>query len=908
MIRQKSHGLVVFLCVAALFLSCVSWAQSAPQFSVQQLRKAFVSPPDDARIMMRWWWFGPAVTHAELEREIRQMKDGGIGGFEIQPVYPQELDDASKDFRNLPYLSDGFLDAVRFANHKGRELGMRVDITLGSGWPYGGSYVPVTQASSRLRLVKTALQAGADSVALPHVANGESLVAAFLASGSPDRYDAARAEQVALPQAGYRLQVKPDPAQSRVVLFFLSSRTGQMVKRPAVDADGFVMDHMDKAAVENHLHAVADRLIQAFGDEPPYAVFSDSLEVYGADWTGDFLDQFRARRGYDLRPHLPALFADAGPDTASIRHDWGQTLTELVNERYLKPITAWAAQHKTRFRSQTYGFPPVTLSSNNLVDLAEGEGMHWRSFSTTRWASSANHVYGRDITSAETFTWLHSPSFRATPLDMKAEADRMFLEGVNQIVGHGWPYSPAVAGEPGWALYAAGVFNAHNPWWPAMPEIARYMQRVSFLMRQGEPANDVAVFLPTDDAWAGITPGKASVSEQMKRMMPALTAPILDAGFNFDYIDSEAVEARGIRYPVLILPRVDRISLAAYQKIEEYVKQGGKVIALGSTPAHAPGLLESKQVSPQIAQISERLFRAPSAPGRVAESEAALGALLKASCKPDMQLETPSPQIGFAHRRLPGADVYFVANTGNVPVRTAATFRSSHKQAEWWDAIAGSTAPVSRKIELALAPYESRVLVFHDGPVAAPAKLRTEERVLADLSHDWKVTFPGIKYSVQMPSLKSWTEDAATKFYSGEAVYEKDFALPAVSSGASVFLDFGEGTVVPEVPLRDGMRAFLESPIREAAVVIVNGKQAGYVWCPPYRVNITALLHPGSNHVEIRVGNLAINTLAGRDLPDYRLLNTRYGERFKPQNMEHLEPLPSGITGPVMIKVAGGKK
>jgi hypothetical protein len=170
------------------------------------------------------------------------------------------------------------------------------------------------------------------------------------------------------------------------------------------------------------------------------------------------------------------------------------------------------------------------------------------------------------------------------------------------------------------------------------------------------------------------------------------------------------------------------------------------------------------------------------------------------------------------------------------------------------------------------------------------------------------VTFPGIKYSVQMPSLKSWTEDAATKFYSGEAVYEKDFSLPAVSSGSSVFLDFGEGTVVPEAPLRNGMRAFLESPIREAAVVIVNGKQAGYVWYPPYRVNITALLHPGRNHVEIRVGNLAINTLAGRDLPNYRLLHTRYGERFTPQDMENLEPLPSGITGPVTIKVAGGKK
>ena len=131
------------------------------------------------------------------------------------------------------------------------------------------------------------------------------------------------------------------------VVFFISSRTGMMVKRPAVGAEGFVLDHYDQKATENHLHAVGDRLLEAFGDHPPYAIFSDSLEDYGSNWTGDLLEQFRQRRGYDLAPHLLALIADAGPETPAIRHDWSKTLTELTNERFLEPLHAWAQQHHT---------------------------------------------------------------------------------------------------------------------------------------------------------------------------------------------------------------------------------------------------------------------------------------------------------------------------------------------------------------------------------------------------------------------------------------------------------------------------------------------------------------------------------------------------------------------------------
>jgi hypothetical protein len=102
--------------------------------------------------MVRWWWFGPAVTKPELKKEMRLMKQGGIGGFEVQPTYPLELDNPAKGFRNLPYMSPEFLDMLRFTGEKAKELGLRMDLTLGSGWPFGGPHIPIELASPRLRV------------------------------------------------------------------------------------------------------------------------------------------------------------------------------------------------------------------------------------------------------------------------------------------------------------------------------------------------------------------------------------------------------------------------------------------------------------------------------------------------------------------------------------------------------------------------------------------------------------------------------------------------------------------------------------------------------------------------------------------------------------------------------------
>ena len=893
-------------------------------------------PPDDAKAMVRWWWFGPNVVKSQLEREMQAMKAGGFGGFEIQPVYPMELDDPARGIRNVPYLSPEFLDAVSFVNVKAHEQKLRVDMTLASGWPYGGPNVPVTEAASRMRVVPVAIPANAASHALPSVMSGERLVAVFIGAGTEKEYDATKLSLVDVKAAGTgRAAVEPS-SQARVAVYYIASRTGQQVKRAALGAEGFVLDHLSRTAIDHHLNTVAKPLLKAFGDKPPYAVFSDSLEVYGTDWTDDFLAEFQRRRGYDLKPHLPAVYSGQGPDAGALRRDWALTQTELVNERYLTPLNDWATAHRTQFRSQTYGEPAVSMSSNRLVALPEGEGPQFRSFSFTRLATSAGHLYNRPVVSAETWTWLNSPAFSATPLDMKVEADRMLLQGVNQFVGHGWPYTPPGAQEPGYAFYAAAVFNDHQPWWNVMPDVNAYLQRTSYLLRQGQSANQVAVLLPNDDVYAALKPAKVSLSAEMhKHVTPLLTEQILDAGHNFDYIDAESILALDIQHHVVVMPHVTRLAPEVLAKLHAYVRNGGKIIAVGSKPSLAPGYADAVRLTGKVAAISDMLF-ASSARVQFVRDDGAVGAALKKALVGDLRLASNQSDVGFIRRKLADGDIYFIANTSNREIRTTATLGHARRSAAWWDPQDGKVTPANVKpgFALTLAPYESRVLVLSDAaqaavpgvaagaggkPAASPASATaggtlaasaaaagpadaSASALLADLSRDWQLAFPGAQPQA-MPELRSWTDTPSQRFYSGEGVYTKDVNLPAAPAPRTrVTLDFGPGTPLestPKVPA--GMRAMLESPVREAAVVYINGQRAGSVWKPPYQLDVTPWLKAGSNRIEVRVANLALNGLAGQERPDYRLLSARYGQRFVPQDTHLIEPKPSGMLGPVRL-------
>ncbi len=910
--------------------------------ALADLRRQFVEPPDDARIMMRWWWFGPTVTKARLGREMRLMKEGGIGGFEIQPVYPVVLDDAAQGLVTHPFLSDAFLDDLRFTAGRAKELGLRVDMTIGSGWPYGGPQIGITQAAGTLRIERVPAPAGSMRVPVPDIRPGERLIAAFLAPSAPATSTKGLREASAIEDGVLRL---PDRAAgAREVLFFISSRTGQMVKRAAVGSEGFVLNHYDRAAVDHYLREVGDRLLAPFGDAPPYAVFCDSLEVYGSDWTDGFLEAFRAKRGYDLRPLLPALLLDAGPGTAGIRHDWGRTLTELLGERFYGPMQEWARRRHTKFRIQGYGIPPATISSNAAVDLPEGEGAQWRVLRASRWASSIGHLYDRPVISSETWTWLHSPAFMASPLDLKAEADAHFLQGINQLIGHGWPYTADGVAYPGWRFYAAGVYNEKNPWWIVMPDLSRYLQRLSWLLRQGRPVNDVAFYLPTADTWAQFVPGRIdSFIDMMSRALgPDIVPAVLDAGVNLDFVDdgvlgagAKVEQARlaigANRYRAVVLPNVQRMPIATLRLLEEFAKQGGQVFATRRLPAEEPGYMAAAADHAAVAAAAERLFRGASPAGVFVERDADLTVALRVRVAPDVAVSAGVGAVAAVHRRTDAADIYFVANTSNARQTLEATFRVASARAEAWNALTGEAVPVAVRpagavrgkgaagasregatVSLDLAPYESTVIVFPadtaGSRVRQPQTVRPPRQLPrpVDISAGWRVAFGPNGAPSEWAALRSWTEDPERLHFSGVATYEKSVDVPAamLGHGLSVRLDFGEPTPREIGQPRYGTQAWLDAPVRDAAVVFVNGTRAGSVWCPPYAIDVTPFLKPGPNSLRVDVANLAINHMAGRALPDYKLLNLRYGSRFDPQDMDKVKPVPAGLLGPIRLVAA----
>ena len=866
--------------------------------------------------MVRWWWFGSAVEKPEILRELQQMRADGIGGAELAFVYAEELDDPARNLKNLPFLSPEMLSAVTYAQSEGRKLGLRIDVTLCSGWPYGGPATTLEQAATRLRTMEVAIPAGTTGLPKFKLPEGESILSISIVNGEPKHWDATSTITLKPNEAN----TIPASSTPRTALFFIASKTRQQVKRAAVGAEGYVLDPFSHDAVANHLKSVGEPLVKAFGSTPPYAIFSDSLEAYGADWTPALPTEFLKRRGYDLLPHLPELVAGGTPAAEQVRHDWGQTLTELVNQNYLTQINNWAIAHHTKFRSQTYGEPAVTFSSQKLVALPEGEGPQWRQFSTLRWASSGNHVFGNNVTSGETFTWLHSPVFRATPLDMKAEADVDFIMGENQLIFHGWPYSaPQAAIQPGWSLYAAAVFNDHNPWHPVMPEVTNYITRISALLRQGQPANQVAILLPTDDAWAHFAPGKATATGELARLVsPELIGTILSAGYNIDFIDAEAINSLDIHYQSLVLPPTDRIPLQTLLKIGDFLDEGGKVIALG----HAPTSDAQGKTSPKFTDLAAQIT--------VVTDTEQLAVTLNRLVTPDLQLiQTAAATrdvVGFIRRHLPTTDIYFIANTSNHPVNTAATFTTSHRFAQQIDPDSTISTPASAIAQpIHLAPFESRIFIFSDTPTTTkplpPAAPATQ---LADLSTDWKINFTFTKQQIPAPTLTDWAASPATRNYSGEAVYTRDFPLTAAPT-APTYLEVEGGTPLvrpgseplaetnivrpAEVPLPNplvtrtgpGMRAWYDPPVREAALVFINGQRAGALWHPPYRLDVSKFLKPGQNHIEIHVYNTALNAWAALPPHDYKPLIAKYGDRFQMQDLDKVEPIPSGILGKIHL-------
>ena len=305
-----------------------------------------------------------------------------------------------------------------------------------------------------------------------------------------------------------------------------------------------------------------------------------------------------------------------------------------------------------------------------------------------------------------------------------------------------------------------------------------------------------------------------------------------------------------------------------------------------------------------MSRLSRQIF--DQSPSTLVADPSALAAALHQAVPPDFKPDRANDDVGFIRRKLADADIYFVANTANHPASMQATFATAHKFGQRWDADTGAAVSIGGPaIAFNLAPYESAIFVFSDEASQAIASPQPGA-LIADLSAGWKVTFTGTRKTISADVPADWESDPSTRFYSGEAVYARAFTLSKVPGGA-VFLQAEGGLPVikPDVIEGPGMRAWYDPPVREAAIVFINGHRVGSLWHPPYRLAVDAFLKQGQNQIVIKVYNTAMNAWAALPPHNYKPLIEKYGDRFQMQDLDQLKPVASGLLG--TIHLVGGE-
>ena len=739
----------------------------------------------------RWWWLGSAVDSTGITYQLQSLHDAGIGAVEITPIYGVQ----GNEQNDIPFLSPRWMDMLGWCLTEGERLGVQIDMNNGTGWPFGGPEITPQYAAKK---------------AIFH-REGDSI----------------------------RLEIVP---------------TRQKVKRAAPGGEGFVLDHFNRRAVEFYLSKF-DSAFAHCGIPFPSTFFNDSYEVYGADWTDSLLVEFERRRGYRLQDHFTTFLDEQAPGHADLICDYRQTLGELLMANFTEPWVNWCHSHGALVRNQSHGSPANLLDMYAAVDIPEIEGFglsdfgirglrtdsltrpNYSDLSMLKYPASVAHFYGKPLVTAETFTWL-TEHWRTSLSQCKPDFDLMMVAGVNRCYFHGTAYSPLSAPWPGYLFYAAMEMNPQNTIWRDVPAFTAYMTRVQAALQEGQPDNDLLLYLPVYDIWAEY-PGRLLLFDIHKmdkvapRFIHAVNA-IYDAGYDLDYVSDRMIDSirgvdaqgrlivpSGITYAALVLPEVKRLPESTRQRIAELEAQGATIIRVNDGDYHSP---------------------------------------LNAKRSPLLRPETMK-QLGIKtiRRRTDSGYRYFIANLQSADVHAyihpAVTTDSVLLSLHSGESCLLDITPDGCSIErLSLA-----------GPVGDELKIKNSK---LNLSHqDWTLA------PVQMHSFDSLTPVALNGLQ-----YWSDFWKDAVGTMA-----YRTTVKLSAKQLNNRTIVLNLGDLRESAHVYVNGHDAGTVFAAPFRIDITPYLHAGKNTLRIEVTSLAANYLAEMD---------RRGivwRRFKDANIANLK-------------------
>lgn len=848
------------LTFAALTSSCM--AQSWP------------TPNTEAMPGTRWWWLGSAVDKENLKWNLSEYRKHGIGAVEITPIYGVQGNQAN----NIEYLSDQWMSMLRYTIEQCERNGIELDMSTGTGWPFGGPWVPLKESAAKVLFVDTSFTANKVEhleLQVPERDRKNSQLQKVMVYSNTESYDV-----TSCVHDGQLTWEAPRNDKWRVIAVFI--RYGVMkVKRAAPGGDGLVIDHFDRHAVANYLQHIEDAF-ERTKTPYPHTFFNDSYEVAEATWTPRLFEEFEKRRGYKLEDHLLELLS---ADAKTVC-DYRETLGDLLLENFTEQWTAWAHKHGAITRNQAHGSPANLIDCYAAVDIPEIEGFGLSEFgikglrtdpgktrkndsdySMFKYAPSAAHICGKPYTSSETFTWL-TEHFRTSLSQLKPDLDLMFCAGVNHMYFHGTCYSPKNDEWPGWKFYASIDMSPTNSIWRDAPYFMDYVRRCQSFLQMGKPDNDFLVLLPVRDIWQKNT-NKLLMQfsiHVMGQLAPEFIKTILEiehAGFDCDYIseqllmdvsynDGMLVTKAGTHYKGLIIPGSGNIPEQVKQHITQLQKQGAHIF--NHTDA----------------------------------------SILKTAAKP----EAIKTECGLKSIRRKNANGYhyFIANLTPDDIHKKVPLAVNFKDAKWFNPLNGDIYDAlfdDEGLDICLRSGESMILQTFNEELGVHETHATsnsqEERI--DIKGPWTLSFiesePAVSKSYQLQQLQTWENlDEKTSILMGTGVYTTTVKLPKRDYKKDKWvIDLGD--------------------VRESARVYINNQFIGCAWSVPFVLDTQGTLKSGENDIRIEVTNLPANHIADLDrrgvkwrkMEEINVVDINY----KKTTYERWEPVPSGLNSQITI-------
>lgn len=493
--------------------------------------------------------------------------------------------------------------------------------------------------------------------------------------------------------------------------------TGKLNVAASDSGRGLEVDKFSTAAVDHQFDSTLAKLIAAAGPQTGKAfdmVEIDSFEAGLQNWTAALPEDFAKANGYDITPYLPALTGRIVGDldvSNRFLFDFRRTLADLMADNYYGRMQARANAAGLRFHIEGYGpgaFDALQVSGRAQVPMTEfWSRTPWTDNRTVKMVSSAAHVYGKPVVAAESFTGEAQTSrWLDYPYAMKTLGDQMFAQGFNQVFFHRYAHQPNPNALPGMTMGPWGInLERSNTWFAQARPWMDYLARSQYLLRQGTYAADVLFFVGEEspNQTEAVRP---QVSPDTNPKIGQYFDPQVPAGYQYDLVNAEVLLTRasvkdgrivlpnGASYRLLVLPAtLDSMTPQLVARIRDLVQQGMAV--LGPRPRHSM-TLAGKQTGDAFRAATDALWGDTAGErrvgdGRVFPSGSVGEALTALKVAPDAQCRTASPdgQVAWLHRRLPGSDIYFVANRQRRPESVTCTFRVGGAAPALWDAETG---------------------------------------------------------------------------------------------------------------------------------------------------------------------------------------------------------------------------